>query len=637
MARNLFLILLGIIFPFSFQSAAAQETAEFDRMLQFIEDENANDAEWLEYLWELREHPLNLNRATLQELNRLPFLSPLLSRDIIRYRKKTGGFRSPNDLMKIENMTDEIRDALLHFVTIGAPPGQTGLLYRVQTRLEYPFRDGYTRQEYGTPLYLQQRFSWYYGESIRSGIIIEKDAGENDYRDFGSFYLHYRKVERGFSLLAGDYQLRIGSGLALWSAYGFPFTPAALPLFPALSAPATGNRSSYENGYLRGFALEKSFRGNISLHLFFSKRSLDATMDEGGNIVTGLYTSGLHRTETELEKKARQQERLTGISLQKQGGNFHIQFAGILSRYQYPFQDQPALQNHLSLSYSYLAGNFRPAGEMVLFQGKIPAFVQYVYLNSKIAEYEIGVYYYHPRYFALRGRAPGVLSRMPRNRFGAVMLLNYRIFKNTRLGGYVHFYRTAFDAEEIPFVYRDYLLEIRQKFLGQQYYLQYRHKQRANDLPDFSEEEKRLQSLRLGQLLRLSAQVSLQNRLEFHWARPLLSHGRYYGTSLFHHLTWTTGRKWRIILRWTSFDVPEYDLRIYEYEPDLPGNFRIVMLNNRGYKWLVLIRWIPTRLIRFDFKYQQRYYPEIKEIGTGRDRIPSNRIHDFRISFRLKY
>jgi len=637
MARNLFLFLLGIIIPILLQFVAAQETPEFGQIFQLIEDENANDAEWLEYLWELREHPLDLNRATLQDLNRIPFLSPFLARSIIKYRQKKGDFRSPADLMEIENMTDEIREALMHFATIGKSRSKTNLLYRIQTRLESPLREGYRKKYYTNPLYIQHRLSFHGGEHFTGGLILEKDAGESDHLDFSSFHLQYQGPGRSFSILAGDYQMRIGCGLALWSVYGFPLTPATLPLFPELNAPIAGNRSSNENGYLRGLAMERVLGEDASLRLFFSSRSLDATLDEEENIITGLYTSGLHRTETEKEKKALLEERITGISLRKQGQKFQLQFTGLLSHYQYPFRDQPASQSHLSFSYSYLAGNFRPAGELVLFREKFPSFIQYIYMNSSIVEYEISVYYYHPRYFALRGRALGALSRIPQNRSGAAMLLNYRIFANTRIGGYVHFYRTLFDSEDMPFVNRDYLLEIRQKISGQQYYLQYRHKQRENDLTNFNEEEKQYQALRLGQLLRLSPRVTLQNRLEFHWTRPLLSTGRYYSTSLFHHLIWTPNRKWRVILRWTSFDIPEYDLRIYEYEPDLPGNFRIVMLNDRGYKWLLLLRWKTSRFIQFDFKYQQRFYPDLKEIGSGRDQIHSNRIHDFRVSFILKY
>ena len=636
-ARTLFLYLAGIILPALIQFAAGQDTPVIEPILYLIETDNANDAEWLEYLWELREHPLNLNRATLQDLNRIPFLSPALAQALVRYRKNNGNFRTPAELMKIENMSDEIRDALLLFTKIEQPREKSKFLYRIQTRLESPLREGYLQNHYGNPLFIQHRFSFYGIGRFNGGLILEKDAGEEDQLDLFSFHFRYRGTGERFSVVAGDYQMPIGCGVALWSAYGFPLSPATLPLFPRSNAALAGNRSSNENGYLRGLAVEKLLRENASLRLFFSSRRLDASLDQEGKTVTSLYSSGLHRTEKEREKKALLTEQIAGISLQGQKKSIHLQLTGLFSRYQYPFPDQPASQSHLSFSYTCLSGKFRPAGEVVLYRGKFPSFVQHIYMNSQRARYETSFYYYHPRYFALRGRALGALSQTPQNRFGTIMQLYYRIFTNTKLGGYLHFYRTILGNDDIPFANRDYLLEIRQKFFGQQYYLQYRHKQRKNDSVNSQGEDKQYQSLRLGQSLRLSPGLILQNRLEFRWSRPLSRHRRYYSSSLFHHLSWTPGRNWRIILRWTSFDVPDYDVRIYEYEPDLPGNLRITMLNHRGYKWLLLLRRRMFRFLQLDFKYQQQYYPDLKELGSGRDRINSNRLHDFRISLLVKY
>lgn len=66
---------------------------------------------------ELKKKSINLNRATVEELSQLPGIGEKTALKIIEYRKKYGGFKKLEDLMKIErigpNLFEKIKDYLI--------------------------------------------------------------------------------------------------------------------------------------------------------------------------------------------------------------------------------------------------------------------------------------------------------------------------------------------------------------------------------------------------------------------------------------------------------------------------------------------------------------------------------------------
>ena len=631
------LVVVLLLFSGVKNASFAQAEQTLETILDQIEDEGAEDSGWLEYLWELKENPLDLNRAQLDDLTRIPFLSPSLSQHIIQLRKRRKQFRSYRELLSVKGMTKERWEALAPFVTVRPLFAHPTIIYRAKTHYQSPQRIGYRQGKYANALYLQNRLIFRFGDQFSGGAVIEKDAGERDNLDYRSYHLRYQNYQRTTAVLAGDYQMRVGCGLALWSAYGLPLTPAALPMLPNVETPFSGNRGTNEFHFLRGVVLQQRLPGIGYLNLFYSRKNLDATLTPDSQTVNSVYTAGLHRSETEQAKKGNMQLVLYGASFRSHLGKLQFQLTPVLSKFDPPYQDFSSTRSLFSLSYRLSEGTVLPAGEVVLSQGKFPAVQQnLIFRNDKI-RYQVSGYYYHPAYFALFGRAFGALSRIPQNRIGSALMAEYRFSSATRVGGYAHFYRKIRSSESNRFVFRDYLLEVTQRFPGQVLKLQFRQKYRENDVENSQALEKKIYSLRLSHYLRAATKIRLQNRIELRWAKPLDRLNRYYGFSMFHQVEWKPKRQIRLVARWTSFDVPDYDLRIYEYEPDLPGSFRMMLLNNRGYKWFFLLRWRPAVFVQLDFKYQQRTYPELESIGSGADEIGSNRTHEFRMSLILKY
>jgi len=67
------------------------------------------------------EKPLDLNRATVEELQRLPGIGPSTARAIVRFREKSGPFRRVEDLLAIRGITRKKLEKLRPCVTV-APP-----------------------------------------------------------------------------------------------------------------------------------------------------------------------------------------------------------------------------------------------------------------------------------------------------------------------------------------------------------------------------------------------------------------------------------------------------------------------------------------------------------------------------------
>jgi hypothetical protein len=627
---HFFPITIVLIFLiFSWQISLSQEEDLLESILQQLEDVDAENADWLEYFWELTENPLDLNQASEYDLARIPFLPQDIVDDVIRLRERKGGFESMDELLEIDDFSPELLEALKPFITVHRKFFSPKFIYRIQSRMESPPRVGFTNKFEGNRLYLQNRLLFNLNPNLDGAVIWEKDPGEGNYFDYGSWFVSYRHPNEKFYLLLGDYQLKIGSGLAFWSPYGSPLSARILPALPGTRIPFSGNRSTNEIGHLRGMASSYNIWRQSHISIFYSNNKVDATLSQEGNFVTSLYTTGLHRFDTELGKVSTLSESIQGLSYSITMNKTDVQLSAVRSDYRPAFLKLPDVIVHTGLTFIHHGEYIKPAGEYNLLNGKYPAFHQYLYFNGDRFKYEIAAYYYHPRYFAVRGRALGSFSGTPQNMSGAALMVWYQLQKSLILNGTVHIYNL--------FTRKDYRLEMLWKYGRNNMKVLYLSKYRENEMIAFPDPALKINGSRLELDFNLSTDFTLRNRLELRWAKPLEKNTRYYGTNLFQQIQFKPMLQTRFTLRWSVFDIPDYTLRIYEYEPDLPGNFRSMMLNGRGYKWFVLIDLKMSNIVQLDFKFQERYYPDLESVGSGPDQFNANRVRDFRLSFIWRY
>ena len=71
---------------------------------------------------------LDLNRATVEELEKLPEIGPTTAKAIVRFREKSGAFRRVEDLLAVRGITKRRLEKIRPLVTVTPPakPEQQG-------------------------------------------------------------------------------------------------------------------------------------------------------------------------------------------------------------------------------------------------------------------------------------------------------------------------------------------------------------------------------------------------------------------------------------------------------------------------------------------------------------------------------
>lgn len=407
--RNLAVLLLC----FLSLTATGQGERPWEQVLASVMTaEDMESADWedtYELLCQLEQQPINLNTATREELEALPFLSALQVEGIMEYLYRYGAMKSLNELRMIRSM-DYAQIALLqyfayvederkaHFPRL-ADIAKYGR-HELMANAHVPFynRKGDRNGYLGYPYRHWLRYQFSYRDYVKLGFVGSQDAGEPFFADrnaagydFYSYYLQLKHLGRIENAVIGKYKLSLGMGLVVNNSFGM----GKLAMLQQLGRNTNAVRphsSRSPSGYMQGAAVTVRLAPQWLLTGFASHRPLDATLNDDGTMRT-IVTDGYHRTPTEMSKKDNSHATDAGAHIAYRQGGFHAGTTALYTHLDRTLKPQTATlyrryyaqgNNFLNVSadYGYQHYRFALSGETALNRGGAVATINSLSVNA---------------------------------------------------------------------------------------------------------------------------------------------------------------------------------------------------------------------------------------------------------------
>ena len=637
-------------------------------------DNAVNEPNWENELEELsvRLHePVDLNRATRQQLEQFPFLSDIQIEHLLAYIYVHGQMETLYELQLIEDMDRQTIQYLLPFVCIKAINNESSFRWKtmlksamkygkneVLTRIDIPFyeRKGYEHTYLGPSVYNSVKYAFRYRDQLYAGLVAEKDAGEPFFAlhnrqgyDYYSFYLLLKDCGRLKTLSVGNYRLSFGQGLVISTDYLLGKTVYASS-FNTRSGGIKKHSSTDETNYFRGAAATVSITKQWSVSGFYSHRSLDGVLTDGE--ITSIYKTGLHRSQKEADKKNLFAMQLTGGNVSYQQNRIRLGITGIYYVFNRPYEPQLTGYSqynihgnqfyNLGIDYACRWHRFSFQGETAMGKQGSATLNRLQYSPVEGTQLMIVQRYYSYNYWAMFAHSFGEGSTV-QNEQGYYLGLETSPFRHW------HFF-ASFDLFSFP--WKKYRISqpshgvdglFQATFTPHSHltmYLKYRYKQKERDLTD-SKEKLTLPIFHHQLRYRLnyfggdvfSSRTTLDYN-HFHSQDRAASKGYQVTQMISSQLPWT-----RLFadVQGSYFSTDDYDSRVYVSEKGLLYTFYTPSFQGRGFRCAVRLRYELNEHWMLITKFGETIYLDRNEIGSGNDLIQGNKKADVQMQLRIKF
>jgi hypothetical protein len=621
---------------------------------EYIEDlleqstQEAESSELLERLQDLQENPLNLNNATIGDLEFIPGVTPIVARNIVVARERAGGFATINDLLLVSGVDAQLLAIIKRFAQVPLPvPTRLSMNYRSRVGRDLEERRGFQDGSYpGSPWKSYNRLLGRYeygtaGTSIDFGILTDKDAGENKFNDFTSGFVSLKTNGPLRRLILGDFSVGEGQGLTLWRSLAFSKGSDVIQPARKSARGITPYTSSDENIFYRGAAalLEVS---SFEATAFYSNKKIDATVDSLGQ-VTSMYGSGYHRTASELRRQLAARERSAGFRLQYALGKTLT----VGSTYFSTKLGNPAAGDQL---YDFVGNESHVSGlDFDLYLDRVNIFSEWARSHTGaiagVAGAFVGLtrdidlvvcFRDYPRDFiSLHGIGFGERRGSPQDEIGVYTGLRLRLRRGVILSAYFDQFKFPWQTGSVPFPSSgtDFLLRAELRPF-ERFSLDLKYKSEVKGDAVSAEDEFGRSVTRLADRLQQNGRMIAT----FDVSRDLRVRGRIEsvrtdysafgnggsGILLSQDVRWNATSRLTIDARLAFFDTDSYDTRVYEFESDVRGTVSNPALYGKGRRWYVVARYSFLSGLDISAKYSQTYRDDLKVIGSGLDQIDGN-------------
>lgn len=693
MRSGLYIALLSLIPAFAFgqddKELVIQQRVEF--ISEQLESEEIDLTDVVAQLSFFYDNPLNLNVANREELQSLQLLTDVQISDLMLHRELFGKFITIYEIQSLTYWDMETIRRVLPFVIVDDKLDQlhVGLkemfkygnfeaFFRYQGILED--KAGYAdvpdsilqtsnSYYYGNQDHYYSRLRFSYRTNLSFGITADKDPGEEFFQgsqqktgfDFYSAHAFYKGGKYLKSVALGDYQIQIGQGLNLWSGYAFGKT-ADVANVKKSAIPVKPYTSVDEARFLRGAAIDLGYK-EFSLTAFGSYKGVDATLIEATDTlvndadltVSSINLSGLHRTNSEIERKGALTEIIAGGNLRYERSNFTLGIAGVYQGYdqmyakdslpynQYDFRGKSTMG--ISADYSWVYRNFSFFGEvatsthsvaMANVHGVMFSLDRYVSMALVYRDYARD---YTTFYNA--GFAEGSRVQNEKGLYAGIRVNLSRLFYVNTYADYFKFPWLKYQVDG-PSTGHEIMIQptykpTRNLEIYARFREQLRQKNSRNSDGTITELEDVLQrNYRLNFSYKVSEAITLKSRIEYVTVNRLSSENE--DGIIFTQDILIKPKSFPLdfSLRYALFDTDSYDTRIYSYENNALYVFSVPAYYYKGSRAYALVRW--SFLKRFDLwvRYAQNIYANRTSQGSGAEEILGNTKSELTVQLRLK-
>jgi len=626
-------------------------------------------SELLDDLVYLYENPLNLNSATKEELERIPFLSDYQIENILFYVYNNGPLLTIYELNAVERLPMETIRQITPFLTVA--PVETEkkkkqklngeIIARGRTTLQTPV--GYTAPNDSTPpVYAGSRERIYsriqlnYGNRLFTGLTLERDPGEPMFNsqvavmDFISGYVLFKLAGVVKKIIIGDYKASFGQGVGVWTGLAFSKNSNVTEI--RRRAKHLDRYSSVnENSYLRGVATEFELN-SFQLHLFGSYKKSDGTLS-GLSGISSLRQDGYHRTLTELLYRKNTTETTLGGVGSWQSGSMKIEAGQVFWKVNRPLMQENIFYKTQSFSGDSLFttfANYSWFGRKVILFGEIALqnFNNYAFYQgltySPGADIKFALNYrnYSKSYFQVISN-PFAESSTVNGESGLYLALSCSPFPKLTVDSYLDVFwcRWLKFRTDAPTTGNDFLLQANYSFTHSLSVLtRYKFSNKEHNRlfyvgNEFPLTSQKTNSLRLQLNYSFNRSWRLQSRIEQMFFKETEGHSSK-GFLIYLDVKHSFIKdKFTADIRLTHFDTDDFYSRIYAWEPDVLHAFSVPFYSGSGVRFLLNLSLKPTRKLQFWFRLANTYMPDVNQIGSGYNMVEGNNRTE--VKFQLKY
>lgn len=637
------------------------------------EESDDQDFSYLvEDLVKIYQNPIDINRATRQDLEQIIFLNGIQIENLLFHRYTNGPFGSIYELQVVEGLDRRIIEWLEPLIFFGEIEGKPrafrvrgDMFLRTRFTIETPV--GYKSKNDSPPAFLGNKYLYYsrfevnLAPGLEAGFVTEKDPGESVFSkeistmDYFSGYVSWKPERFIKQVIVGQYRISGGQGLVLQSGMNTRKSSLTTSIRnrnnayrPSLSV----NEYSGLSGLLLSFGSQ-----NYTVTPFFSVRKRDGNLavDEDGNtFISSFRTDGYHRTLTELNARKNTQENVYGVQvkyffkkLTLEAG--HLEYSierpllpSVQPYNRYYFRGKQngnswlALEGSIGKAYMFseLAFNNRP--EPALWSGLL--FSPGGNMSMVMSYRRVPVDFNAPLGAAFSESSRGA------GESGFYTGMQIELPENLTLSGYVDYFRFNWLQYQLksPANGYDVLTNLIHR-PGRRWEnaLRYRHRQKMVNLSTGGSEYP--VGVRTQNQIRFQTRFtpvrdwSFTTRLDYHQVAipgKTIPDGFYLGQEIrYNH----PGSRWNIVTRYGIIDAEDYETRIYVYEPDVLYSFTTPAYYGQGSRWIMMGKWTVVRNLDFWARFAWWHYSNRETISSGNTLINSNVVRELRFQLRKKF